>query len=95
MTLQRMLAEENIATGAVLDLNSVAAIKRCAARGVGICLLPRVAVDREIACGDLVLLPWEGEALETGVLMIRHKDKWLSPPLTAFMEIAREVFTKR
>jgi hypothetical protein len=37
----------------------------------------------------LVPLAWE-EELETGVLMIWHKDKWFSKALTAFMDIFRK-----
>jgi DNA-binding transcriptional LysR family regulator len=38
----------------------------------------------------LKVIPWLDEPLETGVLMIRYKDKWISPALEAFMDISRE-----
>lgn len=94
MVLQQMLDEEKVVPQAVLELNSIAAIVQCAVRGVGICLLPRAAVDHEIGRGALCILPWAAEDLETGVLMIRHKNKWVSPPVAAFMEISRSVFTR-
>ncbi len=39
----------------------------------------------------LKVIPWLDEPLETCVLMIRHKDKWISPALQAFMDISREM----
>ncbi len=48
-----------------------------------------MTVRRELAAGTLVRLPWSEDELETAILMIRHKDKWISPVLGAFMELVR------
>jgi hypothetical protein len=53
---------------------------------------PGFAVKGEIERGELKILPWAGPRLETAVLMLHHKEKWLSPPLAAFMELVREEF---
>jgi DNA-binding transcriptional LysR family regulator len=53
---------------------------------------PKVRLDKEVAAGDLLLLPWVEQELETAILMIRHKDKWVSPALQVFMEQVRESF---
>jgi DNA-binding transcriptional LysR family regulator len=47
-------------------------------------------VREEIDRGELVSLRWQ-EEFETAILMIWHKDKWLSPMLRAFMEAVRTV----
>lgn len=52
-------------------------------------MIPEIAVRRELAEGRLVRLDWE-EDLETGVLMIRHREKWFSPALAAIMKAFRQ-----
>ena len=69
---------------------SVAVIKQCVMEGVGITILPEISVAQDIAHGRLVALPWEDEKLEVAVLMIWYKDRWVSPTLSAFMEMTRE-----
>ena len=41
--------------------------------------------------GKLAVLPWKEGEFEPAILMIRHKDKWLSPTLLAFMDTVRAV----
>lgn len=74
-----------------LDFSSVEVMKRCVMEGVGISVLPESAVKEETAGGRLVILPWAEGAIEVSVLMIRHRDRWISPSLKAFMETTREV----
>jgi hypothetical protein len=42
--------------------------------------------------GSLVILNWEDLAFSASVQMLWNKDKWVSPALQAFLEIAREVW---
>lgn len=69
------------------------AIKQCVREGVGVTLIPEMAVRKEISAGELVVLPWSEGEFESAILMIRHKDKWLSPNLQAFMELVRQHFS--
>jgi DNA-binding transcriptional LysR family regulator len=94
MLFKQMLAEEKVSPGAILSLNSIEAIKQCVLQGIGVTLIPEMAVKRELAAGDLLLLPWVEQELETTILMIRHKDKWVSPALQIFMEQVRESFSR-
>ena len=89
---EALLDERGIARAAGVEFSSAAALKACVVGGLGVTLLPELAVRAELAAGQLVVLPWdelEGGPLEAAVLMLRHKDKWLAPPLAAFMELAR------
>jgi DNA-binding transcriptional LysR family regulator len=70
-------------------MNSIEAIKQCVIRGVGITIIPEISIREEARQGKLAILPWTEDQLETAVLMIWHKDKWLSPTLQAFMRCAR------
>lgn len=93
MLFEQMLTEEKVTPGSILSFNSVEAIKQCVGQGIGVTLIPEMAVNQELAAGDLVRLPWDEKALETAILMIRHKNKWISPALQRFMGFVKESFT--
>ena len=90
MQFEEMLTAENIKPSVVMEFNSIEAIKQCVMKGLGITVMPEIAVEAELAQKKLEKIVWLDEPLETGVLMIRHKDKWISPALQAFMDISRE-----
>lgn len=85
-----LLAERGVEPGVGLEFQSLAALKRCLGLGLGVAPVPAVAVREEFAAKALVPLAWAGDPLETGVLMIHHRRKWVSPILEAFMDLARE-----
>jgi DNA-binding transcriptional LysR family regulator len=89
-SFEELLLEGKIYLGSIMEFNSVAAIKKAVAAGLGLTILPWMAVEEEAGQGLLSVLDWAGEEMETAILMIRHKDKWLSPALRSFMETDRE-----
>lgn len=72
-----------------VEFASVEAIKQCVMAGLGVTLLPKMAVNEELSRGLLVALPWAGPEFPVVTQMCWHKDKWMSPAIQAFMEIAR------
>ncbi len=90
MVFQRMLVEEKIEPATYIELNSIEAIKRCVFDGVGVAMLPIIACRQAIAQKTIAILPWPEEQLETAILMIWHKDKWISPILQVFMDTVRQ-----
>jgi DNA-binding transcriptional LysR family regulator len=62
------------------------------AAGMGVSVLPSVAVGAELKAGMLAALQW-GEPFEVLTQMSWHEDRWKSPALRAFLEVAREVFS--
>lgn len=90
--LEQMLTEAERKPGMVLEFNSVAAIIACVTEGLGVTLIPEVAVRREIDSGRLVRLLLDEDDLEVAQMMIWHRDKWLTPVLEGFMEAVRKVF---
>jgi DNA-binding transcriptional LysR family regulator len=84
---ERVLAAEGIHLSEIVEFGSVEAIKQCVMVGMGIAVLPAVTVANEVARGQLVVL--RTDALQIYTQMIWHKDKWLSPALSAFMELCR------
>ena len=55
-------------------------------------LLPAIAAVEEPGQERLARIAWRGDPLETGLLMVWHRKKWLSPALVTFMEMLRAVF---
>lgn len=94
MMFEKMLSEQNIKTGSKMEFNSVEAVKQCVIKGLGIAMIPERSVREEILAGKLAILPLKDEILETSVLMICHKNKWLSPALKEFMECARKTLSR-
>lgn len=84
-----LLDERGVVRAAGVEFSSAAALRGCIQGGLGISILPALAVRADVAAGRLAVLDWAGGELETAVLMIRHRDKWLAPPLAAFMDLVR------
>ncbi len=47
-------------------------------------------MENEIERGQLIALPWNIPDLQVYTQMLWHKDKWLSPIISAFIDAARE-----
>ena len=90
-SFEQILDQGNVRTGTTLEFNSVEAIKQCVMEGVGITILPEIAVAREIAQGRLAALTWGEGEMEVALLMIWYRERWRSPSLEAFMAMTREV----
>jgi DNA-binding transcriptional LysR family regulator len=77
---------------AVLEFNSIEAIKQSAMIGMGVGVLPAAATVAEVSQGKLVVLPWRGKPISMVTQVVRHKQKWLSPALKAFLDVVKEGF---
>ncbi|MBU1343144.1 MAG: LysR family transcriptional regulator [Proteobacteria bacterium] len=93
MVFEKILSEANIKTASKMEFNSVEAVKQCVIKGFGITIIPQLSVREEIKEGKLATLPLQDEILETSLIMIWHKKKWLSPALTAFMNCVRKTLS--
>lgn len=87
--LERALSDAGVQVETIMEFSSVETIKQCAALGMGVACLPALVVDEEIAKGKLAALPWSGGALAMKTIVAWHKDKWLSPGMTAFLTLLR------
>jgi DNA-binding transcriptional LysR family regulator len=85
--LDRALALANIRPANVTEFSSVEALKQCIALGMGIGLLPEIAVARELRQKHLQALHWTGPSLDIVNHIVLHRDKWVSPAMAAFMEL--------
>ncbi|MEB2301167.1 LysR family transcriptional regulator [Lysinibacillus xylanilyticus] len=77
-----------------LEFNSAEAIKQCAMVGLGIALLPEMAIKGEMERGELIALPWDLSEIRFATQMLWHQEKWISPSMSAFIELTRSVLKK-
>ncbi|MGE6226113.1 LysR family transcriptional regulator [Paenibacillus chitinolyticus] len=93
----RTILERTFASVAVYPLNkfefaSIEAIKQCVMSGLGIAFLPGMVVAADLREGKLAELAWEAPEDVLFTQIAWHKDKWMTPPLLAFIELTRKVF---
>ena len=89
---ERQLALAGVVPPERIEFQSIEAVKQCVAAGMGVSVLPSVAVGAELKARTLATLQW-GEPFEVLTQMSWHEDRWKSPALRAFLEVAREVFS--
>jgi DNA-binding transcriptional LysR family regulator len=87
MDLKNLLAKERVKANTIMEFGSLESIKQCVKNGLGISLLPKIAVEEELHRGELVSLKWNGPDIPIQAQMIFHRDKWVSPPLAALEEL--------
>ncbi|MBV9876828.1 MAG: hypothetical protein JO025_19015 [Verrucomicrobia bacterium] len=73
---------------------TIEAIKQCAMPGMGMGVLPAVTTSAEISHRKLAVLPWRGKTVCMITQILRHKQKWVSPALQAFLDVMNEGFTE-
>jgi DNA-binding transcriptional LysR family regulator len=90
---ERAVSKAGAALNKTLVLPGIEAIKRCASAGMGVAVLPRIAVEKELAQHQLVPLSWPKETIRVYSQMIRHSEKWQSSALVAFWQLAKHMLT--
>lgn len=75
-----------------LEFVSIEAIKQCVIAGLGIAVLPAMVVESEIDKGQMKELAWDHFKSPIFTQITWHKDKWMTSPLEAFIELTRKTF---
>jgi len=88
--LEQVLALKNVRPGSIVEFSSVEAIKQCVAAGMGLALLPRIVVEKELRQHHIKELAWAGPSLDIATHVVWHKDKWVSPAMQAFVEMLKD-----
>ena len=88
---ERHLGAAGVVPPEKMEFQSIEAVKRCVAAGMGVSVLPSVAVEGELRSGELCALAWDG-SFDVRTRMAWHGERWRSPALRAFLETAREAF---
>lgn len=84
---EEYLKKRRIVPSHTMELWSTEAMKRCVMSGLGIAYLPLLTVKDEIKDGKLKIIPCEDDFKPIFAQVAYHKNKWISPALSAFIDI--------
>lgn len=87
LMLETVLKESGTRPETSLEFGSLEAIKQCVAYGLGLALLPRIAVQEDVEKGKLVILPFSHPDIQVCKQLVYHKKKWLPHSIRKFFEL--------
>ena len=85
---EHTLRTEGVLVTKSLEFLSVEAMKQCALASMGVAILPEIVVHRELREGSLIAVDWPRKPLVVYTQLYRHRDKWMSPVMQAFWNLA-------
>lgn len=86
------LHSNGISYQTALEAGSIQAIKEMSMSGLGLCVLPHLAVRKELDANLLCALPYKND-YKIYVQLFCHNSKWISPYLSDFIELVKEKST--
>ena len=92
--MERWLSRQEIVLENVIELGNTETVKSCVAGDLGIALLPRFAVEPQLADGTLLAMDSDFSRERIAAVCSYHKNKWVTPAMALFMELTREHFAR-
>ena len=87
---ERQLTDARVNLDRAIEFSSIETVKQCVIAGMGVSVLPAVAIASEVAAGRLAELRW-AEPFDVSTQMVWNSRRSISPAQAAFMATAREV----
>ncbi len=88
---EQYLAEKGILLNQTWSCTNTDAIKRAVINGRGLAILSKLLVEKEVANGDLYILPIADIKMSRDIQLIYHKDKFLSQPMQTCIAICKQL----
>jgi DNA-binding transcriptional LysR family regulator len=85
---EQYLEQQGVIPESTMEFWSIDAIKQCVMCGLGVSLLPEMAVRHELDHGLLDGEVWDGNQQKMYTSVMYHKDKWMTKALQLLIEIA-------
>lgn len=90
---QAVFRSATVAPRHTLDVDSLEMAKHLVMRGLGLAFLPKVAVERELAAGELAVVAIEGgEPIRRPIAVIHRRGRALGDPARSLLALAGEVY---
>lgn len=86
-----LLEESGTSLGDTMELGTTEGVKQAVAAGLGISILSRHVLERELATGSVLEIPMAGEWQERELYVIYRKDRYLSEAARAFLALLPQV----
>jgi DNA-binding transcriptional LysR family regulator len=91
-TISELLRERSIVPERTITLGNLEAIKRCVEAGLGVSVVPELAVRREVAADMLRALPLADVQLRRTFNYVYSRDRTLSPVAQVFIDLLEKPF---
>jgi DNA-binding transcriptional LysR family regulator len=88
---ERQLADRHVSPRDSLEFASIETVKQCVVAGMGVAALPSVAVEADVAAGNLVRLAWR-PTFEVYTQVAWNDRRSLTPAMAAFIDTAKATF---
>jgi DNA-binding transcriptional LysR family regulator len=93
---QGLFRQHGVVPRIQMELDSMEATKKMVEEGLGLAMLPRMAVERELANGTLVEIDLQGMRTPTRqIALISRRSRPLGPVAQAFVEIVTEMLPQK
>jgi len=90
--IENYFSDKKISLNSTMELWSIETIKKCVSSNIGISFLPRFVVEEELENGKLKELKGGCSDTEITAICSYHKNKWISPAMSLFMQLVKEDF---
>ncbi|WP_281975306.1 LysR family transcriptional regulator [Halobacillus litoralis] len=91
--LENTLNNAEIFPANKFEFLSVEAIKQCVIADLGIAILPEMVVEKDIKEDRMKALNWTASTSSLYTQIAWHKDKFMTPPLEAFVSLTKRTLT--
>jgi DNA-binding transcriptional LysR family regulator len=88
--VQRAFEELGLKLTPAMQLTTTEAVKKAVEANLGVAMVSRFAVERELKLGELIRVPVQNLEIERPIHALYRKDKRLSPTATRFFEFAAD-----
>ena len=94
-TLFQQLHAAGVMLKSVIEMGNIGAVKRAVESGLGVSIISRLAVERELQAGSLVSLTVAGVPLERDLLLCWHQERRFSNLATVFIRFLQKQMRER
>lgn len=94
VVFEQALQEAGANPRETIEFSSVEAIKQCVMAGMGLAVLPKVTITRELRSRELAILPWQGPSLDMSSQLVWHAKRRTGATLQAFLDLARKTLKR-
>jgi DNA-binding transcriptional LysR family regulator len=71
----------------IMELGATEAIKEAAIQGLGVAILSKKAIEKEVHRGELIEAPLPSAPIPRGIYIVYNEQRYLTPLMTAFIEL--------
>lgn len=89
--IESLISRQRIHPKEIMSVKNIQVIKQLVMNQYGMTFLPDFAVNDELNSGDICSLKWEGCGVNFQTSLICHRDKWITPKIDAFTQIAKRL----